>query len=172
MPLPDDPLNPGIQYNALDGALTTPAGCTFLELGFQFSVATLDGSARIKDNSLELTGYDFSDEELGRIQIVEDISDDPATLGQGKGVSKSVEVDHKFGISDLFDEIFFDPVSKLYVETGLLILTDGADYASVTSFEQHFSQIPAAPLPERASTVLLLGLAMLGLERLRRRAGW
>jgi hypothetical protein len=51
-PLADDPLNPGLMFN-VNGQLRAQ-GFDILLFQFGFRVSTLDGSARIKDNSLSI----------------------------------------------------------------------------------------------------------------------
>jgi hypothetical protein len=153
--LDDQPLNPGVQFNA-NGNLST-VGSTLIDLVLAFSVATLDGSARIKDNSLEIREFSFGNNVGGFISIFEDIFDPSGTLlGE-----KSVTADNfPPPILDLFDSAEFAPQSLVSVVKLISLSGDGPDdIVSLDAFVQRFSQVPV-PVP---ATFVLVALGAVGI---------
>jgi hypothetical protein len=72
--LDDQPLNPGLQYDG--GGQLVANDFDLIDLNIKFSVATLDGVARIKDVSLEIDVFEFGTTNFGGfIDIFEDVFD-------------------------------------------------------------------------------------------------
>lgn len=154
-PLNDRPLDPGLRYTTANGLTTS--GFDLIDLALGFTVSTTDGSARIKDNLLELTGFSFGAANAGGfISFVENIRN-------GFGISlgdKVVFADNLSGVMNLFDSALFTPQPLLGIQTSIILGGDSnADTVSLTSFEQRFSQIP------EPSSLLLVSLGLLGLWR-------
>lgn len=158
--LDDQPLNPGLQFDS-NGEFST-VGFDLIDVFLGFTVSTLDGSARIKDNSLEINGFDFGAGNVGGfIQIFEDLFDGNGNLIGEKFVTAD-NLDPP--IFDLFDTAQFTPQPQIFVETSILLSGDGpGDTVSLDRFTQKFSQIP-----EPSALILVgVGLAALGLSRKR-----
>jgi len=162
IPLDDQPLNPGLQFNG-NGALST-IGLDLIDLTLGFTVSTVDGAARINDNSLEITGHNFgAGNSGGFITIFEDVFDATGALIGEKFVTAD-NADPP--ILDLFDSAAFSPVALVSVEKTILLAGDSEnDTVTLETFTQRFSQVP-----EPASWVLvMLGLLGAGLTRRGRR---
>ncbi len=145
-----DPLNPGLMFTT-NGQLSV-SGADFLDLNFGFSVTILDPRFKIKDFSLEITNFDADD---GLILIEEEIFDN-----NGNSISfKDAIIDNLLNDTKLFDSDEFSPLDKIFVEKNILVAGDtDADFVSLVSFEQHFSQT-SVPEPE---TIYLLALGIIG----------
>jgi len=161
--LDDDPLNPGLHFEA-NGQLTV-SGLDFLDLNFGFDVTVMDPGFRIKDNSLEITEFAMGDLNLGGLILIEETIFDAA--GNEIGF-KEAFVDNFLFEEQLFDSAEFADMVTISVEKNILIAGDDFDdVVELISFEQHFSQ-KAVPEP---STWLLMGvgLAAIGVVRRRKR---
>ena len=145
--------NPGIIFSS-NAWLVPSVGATnsFVDSSIAFDVTVLDGRPIIDDGYLSLTGFALSG--TGIVDITETISPSGTQLqvdGSGPFVS------HKF----------FTPGSQVHVLKDLLVTVPGGTSpgsASITSFEEDFSQIP-----EPVGTILV-GSGLLALGFLRRRA--
>jgi hypothetical protein len=161
--LDDDPLNPGLHFEA-NGQLTV-SGLDFLDLNFGFDVTVMDPGFRIKDNSLEITEFAMGDLNLGGLILIEETIFDAA--GNEIGF-KEAFVDNLLLDEQLFDSAEFVESMTISVEKNILIAGDDFDdVVELISFEQRFSQ-KAVPEP---STWLLMGvgLAAIGVVRRRKR---
>lgn len=136
MPMDDQPLNPGLEFIA-NGAFSV-GGSDVINILIQFSVSTVDGSARIKDNSLELNTYTFNPDNTGGvINIFEDVSDDSGNLIGDKFVTADNRTSPIF---NLFDSASFSPQPRILVETFIIITGDSdLDSVSLDRFSQRFS---------------------------------
>lgn len=162
--LDDQPLNPGLRFDA-NGEFSI-VGLDVVDITIGYSVSTLDGSARIKDNSLELTGYTFSTGNVGGfIEIYEDVFDIAGNLiGEKFVTADGFNLPPVF--FNLFDSATFPAKSQIVTETTIFLSGDDPqDTVSLDSYEQRFSQVQ---IPEPGILLLLtLGLAGLVLTRKR-----
>lgn len=160
LPLDDQAMNPGVQFNA-NGRLST-VGFDLIDLDLGFSVATLDGSAGIKDNSLEINGFTFGVGNVGGfIDIFEDIFDPSGVLLGDKFVTAD---NLSPPILDLFDSAEFPAQSVVFVEKLILVSgDDSGDTVSLDTFSQRFSQVP------EPATIALLVMGILGVAITSRR---
>ena len=158
VPLDDQPLNPGLKYNA-NGQLST-LGLDLIDFELGFTIATLDGSSRIVNNSLEINQFSFGTNNFGGfIDISENIldeSDNP--LGD-----KLVIADNFGGFFELFDSAEFAPQPLIQVETLILISgDDDNDTVSLDMFTQRFAQEIPEEIPE-SSILTMLGMIIVSL---------
>lgn len=144
---------PGIVFSSSGWSVPSVALVnSFVDSSIAFDVTVLDGRPIIDDGYLSLTGFALSG--TGTVDITETISPSGTQLqvdGSGPFVS------HKF----------FTPVSSVHVLKELLVTVPGGTSpgsASITSFEEDFSQNP-----EPVGTILV-GSGLLALGFLRRRA--
>jgi PEP-CTERM motif-containing protein len=165
--LDDQSLNTGLQFNA-NGQFSV-TGLDLIDLDIGFSVSTLDGSARIKDNSLEINQFVFNAGNAGGfINIFEDVVDVNGNLIGEKFVTAD---NSPPGFFDLFDSASFSPQAMIFVETTILLGGDSDfDSVSLDRFTQRFSQIlePATQIPEPV-TLMLIGIGLAGLGFARRK---
>ncbi len=158
--LDDQPLNPGLQFNANEQFSTV--GFDEIDFDLGFTVSVIGGEARIKDNSLELGQFTFGQDNVGGlITISEGIFDVTGTLVG----DKSVIADNLFpGDTSLFDAAAFSPQASLFVTKNVVITGDRlVDVVSLDSFTQRFSQIPEPT----TLTIMVIGLVSLGIGRRR-----
>ena len=155
-PLDDPPNNPGLRFTAVDGVLST-SGKDLIDLAFGYTVSTLDGIPKIRDNSLVIDDYSFGTENKGGfIFVFEDVFDgNDKMIGQ-----KLVIADNRPPpVFDLSDSATFDPQSQLFIKTVINIGGDEpGDIVSLNSFTQRFSQVP------EPGTFLLLTLGLVALR--------
>lgn len=161
-PLDDDPLNPGVQFNG-NGQFST-VGFDLVDVLLGFTVSTLDGVARIKDNSLEINDYSFGVGNVGAfINIFEDVFDSSGNLiGEKFVVADNLPPP----VLDLFDAADFAPVPQISVEKTILLGGDDpADTVNLGAFTQRFSQV----LEPESWALIALGLLGVGLTRRHKR---
>jgi hypothetical protein len=135
--LTDDPRNPGLKFSA---DLQVVGAVDVIEFFYGFSVATLDGVARIKDNSLRLIDFGFGpNTQGGFVSVAEDLFDD-----NGNDLAfKFVFADNLFQDAFLFDAAAFAPVALAHADTEVFMFGDfDGDVVSLRMWEQRFSQIP------------------------------
>lgn len=158
--LDDDPLNPGLQYDS-NGEFST-TGLDVVDLLIGFTVSTLSGEERIKDNSLEINSFSFGAGNVGGvIDVFESVFDSNIDFLGDKFVTADNLPPPVF---DLLDEIEFAPQSLIFVDTLVFIAGDDAgDLVSLDRFTQRFSQVPAP------ATLALFGLGLAGLGWSRRK---
>ena len=150
-PLADQPLNPGLEF--VSTGILTVSDMEFMDLYFSFTVTSM--GALIKDNSLEITDYDFGADNVGGLIYIEEHVYDPA----GNPLAyKEAEIDNWLDINDPFDKAEFTPQQSIYVEKNILVSSlFFDDTVSLNSFEQRFSQVP------EPSTILLVSTGLLGI---------
>jgi hypothetical protein len=167
IPLNDDPNNPGLVFDLNGQLVLNIPGINLFAFGY--SVATLDGAQRIKDNSLLLTDADYSGESqdiaVAILEYVYDESDNEIGYKE-VGYFPSEGLDEL----QLFDFVEFDQIhAEIYVETlvGVAQFDDAPiDFLYIDSFEQRFSQTQPVPEP---GTILLLGSGLMGLAGFRKK---
>lgn len=157
--LADDPDNPGIHFET-NGQMAVE-DFDFLDVLFGFSVQVLDPEQRIKDNSLEITGFSFEGEG-GVVTIIEEVFDATGVLIGEKFVEADILDDPDY--DNLFDSAEFERQRSLRVEKNILVFADPGGFASLDSFEQRFSQVP-----EPSALLLIGGLLPLAAGAARRR---
>jgi hypothetical protein len=152
-PLSDDPLNPGLQFTI------GPEYSMIPDFTLYYDVATIDGVARIKDASLEITDINITDIDNAAFRIDEYEYDSALFFYTVEVINLDADPD----IFEPFASSNFIPQSNMTVAT---IVSDyGAFDFSTDSitFEQRFSQIP------EPSTILLLGFGLAGVGLLKRK---
>lgn len=156
-PLADQPLNPGLEF--VSTGILTVSDTDFMDLYFSFTVTSM--GALIKDNSLEITDYDFGAGNWGGLIYIEEEVYDSAG---NPLASKRAEIDNLLGIVDPYDWAEFAPQQSIYVEKNILLSGDWlGDTVSLNSFNQRFSQVP------EPATILLVSTGLLGIGALRKR---
>jgi hypothetical protein len=174
---------PGLAFSVSNGALdvTGDGLFAFIDYMFGFRVTAAPGNL-IKDNSLNITNAVVTNSGDNGMFIQEFIGtapglvDDPGNISLPDLAVNSVDfdwLDPTFGgpglTSDISNDVTFDATNQIYVSKNILVwASDVTETASLTGFEQRFSQV-AIPEP---STVLLMiaGMAGLGLSRRKLRA--
>lgn len=160
-PLDDQILNPGLQFDA-NGEFSV-VGFDAIDIALGFRVSTLDGSARIKDNSLEINAFAFGANNLGGfIQIFEDVLDANGDLIGEKFVTAD---NFPPPLLDLFDSAQFSPQPEIFAQKSIFLSGDDlGDTVSLDRFTQRFSQVPEPP----ALFLVGMGSAGLGLSKQRK----
>ncbi len=154
---------PGLRFTVSGGELTVTGDglFAFVDLKFGFHVQVLDPSLRIKDNSLRITAasnlfVSDGDNDLGSF-----IHEDAGTSAGASDLSMLNAEDSVLDdapIVSLPDSATFAPQSEIWVTKNILVwAVDATDTASLTGFEQRFSQ--TADVPEPASSALF-GVAL------------
>jgi hypothetical protein len=143
-PLIDDPLDPGVKFTAPIDGIGTPFGHTGLSsvhFVFSFNARTVDGTPRIKDNSLLINGWTFDSHPEASIQIAEEVFD---AAGNKLGDKLAIARPSSFaGDPSLFDTAEFFPQAFVHVVKTIDIVGPlDNDGARLRMFEQRFSQTP------------------------------
>ena len=150
--LDDDPLNPGLDFQF--DLFSTGQNFDFV---YGFQVGTTDGTARIKDNSLEL--IEFTRVTPALLQVSETITE----LGGAEIASKFVGAENFTTGLTTFDSVTFTPRADISVETHIVIEGGIGGSAGLGRVEQRFSQVP---IP---AAVWLFGSGLLGLVGIARK---
>jgi hypothetical protein len=144
-PLTNDPLDPGLDFQAPLGALGTPfghTGASAVLLSFSFDVKTIDQRPLIKDNSLKLTGFTFDAGPGTFILASENLSDAGGT-SIGHKLVFAQPGDQPGSSPNHFDVANFAPTNFVHVVKTINIIgpSDNSG-AFLTGFQQRFSQVP------------------------------
>ncbi len=166
-----DPLNPGLRFstNASDTLSVTgqSARATF---EFGYTVETIDGSPRIKDNTLSL-GQPLFSGNGGVVALIERACSGGFEFFNECGTEvafKSVVADNDEDVFVLLENDTFSPRSKLFVSTFYsLFNTNEGESTALLTWQQYYSQ---TSVPEPGSFALF-GAALAGMwgARTRRR---
>lgn len=153
-PVADDPLNPGVKFTNNTGGVSIGQTST---LGIAFSVETVSGLPLIKDNSLTLDQFSLGDQGFAFVAVNESVFDGPPGSGNSLG-QKTVRAARQDGVptapDELFDELTFSPLSKVYVQAIIEVDAGGGSSASLDMFTMRFSQVP------EPASLLLGGIAL------------
>lgn len=150
---------PGLRFDILNNefSVTGDGIFAYLDFKFGFHVSVLDPNLRIKDNSLTLTGGVVTNSGDNGMYINE-------TVGTAAGLNDLGIKDVEFSyldpdlISNLNDSAVFAPQDEIWVTKNILVwATDVNETATLTSFEQRFSQVP------EPASLSLFGLGLLAL---------
>ena len=157
--LDDQPFNQGLQFNP-NGEFSV-TGFDLIDLIIGYRVSTLDGSARINGNSLEIDQFSFGTGNTGGfIEIFEDVLDSNGNVIGDKFVTADNLQPSFFHLSDTTN---FLPSSTIFAETTILLGGDSsADLVNLDKFTQRFSQIP------EPATWLLFGVGLMGFNLVRK----
>ena len=165
----DDGGDYGLRFNVLNNELSIGGDDLFayVDLMFGFRAAVVDPTMRINGVSLALTGGTLSfptGTDLGLYAR--------ETVGSASGLDDLGAMDAEFSVldsvlnSDETDSVGFAPASEIWVSKNILVwAVDATDTATLTAFDQRFSQVA---VPEPAS-LGLLGLGFAALAATRRR---
>jgi len=166
---------PGLSFGVSGGELTVTGDgvFAFVDLMFGFRASVLDPGLRIKDNSLSITAGSIVSLADGindnGMSILESIGTVP---GQDDLGIKEVEFSLLDDVltSAVSDSATFPPQAEIWVTKNILVwATDTSDTATLSAFEQRFSQT-AVPEPGSALLLTALALGALGARCLRRGA--
>jgi hypothetical protein len=153
-PLDDDPLNPGLRFETLEWFADSASNFSFF---ISFDVATADGSARIKDASLEFIEIEYTGGSAGSLEsylLGFDIDSDELF---------SVGLAYPGSAGTRFVAATFEPVSSMSVEWGILSAMTGDSAGGIRTLDIRISQVP------EPTTLALFSLGLAGLGAVRRK---
>jgi len=152
-PLDNDPLNPGLRFETSEWSGDSTSNFSFF---ISFNVATADGSARIKDASLEFINIQYETGSTGDLESylsgVELVTDD-FLFDIGLSYPSSPAQ---------FVAATFEPVSSMSVLWGALSAMQTGS-ASIQTLAIRISQVP------EPSILALLGIGLSGIGAVRRK---
>jgi hypothetical protein len=152
-------LNPNDIGFRLEFTLPLTAGdMDFKDIAFEYTAAVTNSSNLISDIHLSITGATSGD-------AIANVSENATTGGFGVGLVGTVAATLP-GPPTNSVTILDYPVAKLWVQKDIIVAGAGDftdDNASIWTIEQTFSQIP------EPSTVLLVGLGLLGVAAVNRK---
>lgn len=159
---------PGLSFTVINNELgvTGDGIYAFVDLTFGFHVSVLGTAMQMKGASLAITGASVTTANGvdNGTWITEDIGSTAGASDLGTNFAEASYLDGSGMILNPTDASSFVPRGDAWVSKNILVwATDVTEAASLTGFEQRFSQIP------EPATLALVGLSLTGLAVTRRR---
>jgi len=162
IPLDDQVFNPGFELFANDALRTS--GFDQIDLALAFRILIVGGASRLIGSSLELSAFEFG---VGSLEGIVAVDSDVLAANRIDVLGEQNVLASLSPPSVLSDSITYASQASVLVETNILVAGgDDLDTVALDRFTQRFSQLPSQ-IPEPPS-LAVLGLALLGLWRLRR----